>query len=140
MDLNKVTLIGIMVRDPESRSLAAGQRVVRFTLATNYAWQDARTKAKREAVDFHDVLAWGKLGEIVQQYVKKGSRLYIEGRIRNRAYTARDGQRRTTKEIVADNLIMLGHRTSAPNSGAAVNRQLVREDVDVDDVEEERKA
>ena len=133
MDLNKVTLIGNMVRDPESRSPATGQRVVRFTLATNYAWQDARTKAKREAIDFHDVLAWGKLAEIVQQYVKKGSKVYIEGRLRNRTYTARDGQRRVTKEIVAENMILLGYRTSAPNSGAAVNRKLVREDVDLDD-------
>ncbi|HEY2954159.1 MAG TPA: single-stranded DNA-binding protein [Candidatus Eisenbacteria bacterium] len=72
MDLNKVTLIGNMVREPESSSLRSGQRVTRFTLATNYAWQDARTKTKREAVDFHDVIAWGKLGDIVQQYLKKG--------------------------------------------------------------------
>lgn len=140
MDLNKVTLIGNMVRDPESKSLAAGQRVTRFTLATNYAWQDARTKAKREALDFHEVLAWGKLGEIVQQYVKKGSRIYIEGRLRNRTYVAKDGSRRSTTEVVADNMIMLGHRTSALSSSASVNSRLVREDVDVDDVEEGGKA
>jgi len=140
MDLNKVTLIGNMVRDPESRSLATGQRVTRFALATNYAWHDARTKARREAVDFHDVLARGKLADIVQQYVKKGSKLYIEGRLRKRSTLGKDGSRRTVTEIVADNMIMLGHRTSAPKSGAAVNRKLVREDVDVDDVDEEGKA
>src|SRR6185436_16579607 len=72
MDLNKVTLIGNMVRDPESRVTTGGQSVTRFSVATNYAWQDAKTKAKKEAVDFHDVIAWGKLGDIVQEYVKKG--------------------------------------------------------------------
>ncbi|MEK7637691.1 MAG: single-stranded DNA-binding protein, partial [Patescibacteria group bacterium] len=73
MDLNKVTLIGNMVRDPESRSLRTGAHITRFSVATNYAWQDAKTKVKKEAVDFHNVIAWGKLGDIVQQYVKKGS-------------------------------------------------------------------
>lgn len=139
MDLNKVTLIGNMVRDPESRSLRSGQRVVRFALATHYAWQDARTKTNREAVDFHDVIAWGKLGDIVQQYVKKGSKLYIEGRLRKRVYTAKDGARRTTNEIVADNMIMLGHRTeSARQAGKLrpVASKLIREDVDVDEVDE----
>jgi single-strand DNA-binding protein len=91
MDLNKVTIIGNMVRDPESRSLRTGAHVTRFSLATLYAWQDAKTKAKKEAVDFHSCIAWGKLGDIVQQYVKKGSKLYVEGRLRNRAYIAADG-------------------------------------------------
>jgi len=135
-DLNKVTLIGNMVRDPESRSLRSGQQVTRFTLATNYAWQDATTKAKREAVDFHDVIAWGKLGTIIQHYVKKGSKLYVEGRLRKRSVVGKDGTRRTTTEIVADNCIMLGHRTSAARRPDPVNAKLVRDDVDVDEVGE----
>jgi len=135
MDLNKVTLIGNMVRDPESRSLRTGQTVTKFSLATNYAWQDAKTKAKKEAVDFHDIIAWGKLGEIVRQYVKKGSKIYVEGRLRNRAYTAKDGQKRTAKEIVADNMIMLGHRITKATSSDSVNTKLVKEDVDVEEVE-----
>ncbi len=135
MDLNKVTLIGNMVRDPESRSLRTGAHVTRFSLATNYAWHDAKTKAKKEAVDFHNVIAWGKLGDIVQQYVKKGSKLYIEGRLRNRSYVAKDGSKRSANEIVADNMIMLGHRT-AKTKPAAGSDKLVKEDVDVDEVEE----
>ncbi len=135
MDLNKVTLIGNMVREPEGRRLPSGQQITKFSLATNYAWQDAKTKAKKEAVDFHDVIAWGKLGEIVQQYVKKGSKIYVEGRLRNRKYTTKDGQKRTAKEIVADNMIMLGHRST--KTGDPVNRKLVKEDVDVEDVSEE---
>lgn len=135
MDLNKVTLIGNMVRDPESRSLNTGARITRFSLATNYAWQDVKTKAKKEAVDFHHVIAWGKLGDIIQQYVKKGSKLYVEGRLRNRSYVGKDGTKRSATEVVADNMIMLGHRT--PKAKAAPGEdKLVREDVDVDDVSE----
>ncbi len=135
MDLNKVTLIGNMVRDPESRSLRTGAHITRFSLATNYAWQDAKTKAKKEAVDFHNVIAWGKLGDIVQQYVKKGSKLYVEGRLRNRSYVAKDGSKRSANEIVADNMIMLGHRTTKDKATPGSDK-LVKEDVDVDEVEE----
>lgn len=135
MDLNKVTLIGNMVQDPESRSLRSGQSVTRFSVATNYSWRDAKTKSKKEAVDFHDVIAWGRLGEIIQQYVQKGSKLYIEGRLRNRKYTTKDGQKRTAKEIVADNMIMLGHRT-AKGRNDTVSSKLVKEDLDVAEVQE----
>ncbi len=135
MDLNKVTLIGNMVREPESRSLRTGAHITRFSLATNYAWQDAKTKAKKEAVDFHNIIAWGKLGDIVQQYVKKGSKVYVEGRLRNRSYVAKDGAKRSATEIVADNMIMLGHRT-AKGKTAAGSDKLVKEDVDVEDIDE----
>ncbi len=135
MDLNKVTLIGNMVREPESRTIRGGQHVARFSVATNYAWQDAKTKAKKESVDFHDVIAWGKLGDIITQYVKKGSKIYVEGRLRNRKYTTKDGQSRTAKEIVAENMIMLGHRTTKAD-GDKVSAKLVKEDVDVDEVDE----
>lgn len=125
MDLNKVSLIGNMVRDPESRTLGSKQNVTRFSLATNYSWQDARTKTKKESVDFHDVVAWGKLGTIVQQYVKKGSKLYVEGRIRNSSFTGKDGQKRSKTEIVAENMIMLGHRAAK-----TVSDKLAKEEVD----------
>ena len=130
MDLNKVTLIGNMVRDPEEKSIASGQHLTRFSLATNYAWQDAKTKAKREAVDFHDVVAWGKLGEIISKYVKKGSKIYLEGRLRNRSFVGRDGQKKYKAEVVADNLIMLGHKTSK-----VAAEKLVKEDVDIEEAE-----
>jgi single-strand DNA-binding protein len=118
MDLNKITLIGNMVRDPEEKELASGQTLTRFSLATNYAWTDTQTKTKRETVDYHDIVAWGKLGEIIAQYVKKGAKVYIEGRLRNRSFVGKDGQKRTKPEIVAENMIMLGHRT--PTQAAVV--------------------
>lgn len=138
MDLNKVTLIGNMVRDPEQKKLKTGQSITRFSLATCYAWTDAETKTKKEAVDFHNCIAWGKLGDIVQQYVKKGSKLYVEGRLKNRSYLASDGSRRSTHEIVADNMIMLGHRPSQASraNAASVSDKLIRDDVDVDEVED----
>ena len=141
MDLNKVTLIGNMVREPESSSTRTGQRVVRFTLATSYAWRDAKIKAKKEAVDFHDIIAWGKLGDIIRQYVKRGSKVYIEGRLRKRGYVTKDGQRRFATEIVADNMILLGHRTAKIASQAVkddgeVADALVKDDVDVEDIGE----
>lgn len=128
MDLNKITLIGNMVRDPEAKSLRGGQSITRFSLATNYAWQDTKTKEKREAVDFHDIVAWGRLGDVIRQYVKKGSKIYVEGRLRQRVYTDKAGQRRSKAEVIADNMIMLGHKTAK-----SVSEKLVKEDVDVDD-------
>ena len=133
MDLNKVTLIGNMVRDPETATLRTGTHVTRFSLATLYAWQDPKTKSKREAVDFHSCIAWGKLSDIVHEYVQKGAKIYVEGRLRNRAYVAKDGSKRVAVEIVVDNMIMLGHRTKR-GAVAPANSQLVREDVDTDDI------
>ncbi len=110
MDLNRVTLIGNLTKDPLKKALTTGQSVSQFSIATNYAWQDAKTKTRKENVEFHDVVAWGKLADIISQYVKKGSKVYVEGRLRNRTWKGKDGKNRRQTEIVADNLIMLGHR------------------------------
>ena len=112
MDLNRVTLIGNLVRDPERKKLPAGQPVVRFALATNYRWEDG-DKATRQSVEFHDVMAFGKLADIIGVYVKRGSKVYVEGRLRTRTTTGKDGKSRKSTEVVADNLIMLGHRGRA---------------------------
>lgn len=119
MDLNKVTLIGNVVRAPESRALPSGKHVTAFSLATSYRWDDAATKAQREAVDFHDLQAFGKLGEIIAAYVKAGDKVYVEGRLRNRASKGKDGKTRRSVEIVADNLIMLGKRHAPKPEEAA---------------------
>ncbi len=110
MDLNRVTLIGNLTKDPVKKSLTNGKGVSTFSLATNYRWEDAATKESKENVEFHDIVAWGKLADIISQYVKKGSKVYVEGRLRNRTWKGKDGTNRRTTEIVADNLIMLGHR------------------------------
>lgn len=110
MDLNRVTLIGNLTKDPTQKSLPSGRTVSQFSLATNERWTDASTKAKKENVVFHDVVAWGKLAEIVGEYVKKGSKVYVEGRLRTDSWKGKDGAPHKRTEIVADNLIMLGHR------------------------------
>jgi single-strand DNA-binding protein len=109
MDLNRVTLIGNLTGDPELKKLPAGQSVVRFARATHNRWEDS-DKAKRESVEFHDVMAFGKLADIIGEYVKRGSKVYVEGRLRTRTTTGKDGKGRKSTEVVADNLIMLGHR------------------------------
>lgn len=113
MDLNKVTLIGNLVREPISRAMPSGQRVTSLDLATNYFWRDVNTKQKKETVEFHSVVAWGRLAEVIATYVKKGSKVYIEGRLRTRSWKDKNGNNRKTTEVIADNLIMLGHKTTA---------------------------
>ncbi|MBI4092689.1 MAG: single-stranded DNA-binding protein [Candidatus Kerfeldbacteria bacterium] len=110
MDLNRVTLIGNLTRDPLKKSAPSGQAISQFSLATNYSWQDAATKSRKENVEFHNIVAWGKLADIINQYVKKGSKVYVEGRLRNSSWKAKDGKTLRKTEVVADNLIMLGHR------------------------------
>ena len=111
MNLNKVTIIGNLTRDPKNRSLPAGQAITEFGLATNYMWKEAKTGEKKATTEFHDIVASGRLGEICAQYLKKGSKVYVEGRIRTRSWQDKKGGRRSKAEVIAENLIMLGHRT-----------------------------
>ena len=107
MDLNKVTLIGNLVHDPE-RVASSKHAAVTFTLATSYKFQDVGAAQQREVVDFHAVTAFGRLAEVIVSYLKKGAKVYIEGRLRTREYTDKAEARKRVTEIIADNLIMLG--------------------------------
>jgi single-strand DNA-binding protein len=120
MDLNRVTLIGNLTGDPELKKSPAGRPVARFTLATNGRWDDSG-KTPQESVEFHEVVAFGKLAEIIGVYVKLGSKVYVEGHLRARSTKGKGGTTRNHTEIVADNLIMLGHRArrETPLKGAA---------------------
>jgi single-strand DNA-binding protein len=117
MDLNKAMLIGNVVRDPEIRQTAAGQPVASLAIATNMSWKDQQGQ-KQERADFHNIIAWRGLADVVSRFVKKGSKIYIEGRIQNRSWVGQDGQKRYTTEIVAENIIMLD-RAGAPVGGGA---------------------
>ena len=108
MNLNKVILIGNVTRDPELRTIPSGQSVVKFSLATNRVWND-KAGQKQQATEFHNVVAWRRLAEIVSQYTKKGSLIMIEGRLQTRTWQAQDGTNRYSTEIVAEN-IQLGPR------------------------------
>lgn len=102
MYLNKAQIIGNLTRDPEVRALPSGAKVASFSLATNRTWKD-QDGSKKESVDYHNIVAFGKVAEIIAQYVKKGSSLYVEGRIQNRSWDGPDGQKRYRTEIVVEN-------------------------------------
>lgn len=117
--LNKVTLIGYLGRDPETRSTAAGDSVAQFTLATTETWKDKATGEKREATEWHRVVLYRKLAEIAGQYLKKGSLVYVEGRLQTRKWTGKDDVERYVVEIIADDLRMLGGRPHGDESHEA---------------------
>lgn len=107
MDLNKVMIIGRLTREPEMRSTPTGVNVTQIGLATNFVYTNQQSGQKVEQVEYHTVVLWRKLGEIANQYLKKGQRVYIEGRLQTRSWDAQDGSKRSRTEIVADNMIML---------------------------------
>ena len=112
MDLNKVMIIGRLTRDPEIRTIPSGQTVASFSVATNRIWTDQQGQ-KQEKVEYHNVVAWRKLAEIVQQYLKKGNRVYIEGRLETRSWDDQTGNKKYRTEIIADNMIMLDTKSSS---------------------------
>jgi len=123
MDLNKVMIIGRLTRDPEIRTTPNGTNVASFSVATSFNWTDAQGQ-KKEQTEFHNVVAWRKLADIIGQYLKKGSQVYLEGRLQTRSWDDKtSGQKRYRTEIVADNMIMLGKPSgaSAPANTPAEN-------------------
>ena len=106
MDLNRATLIGNITRDPELRTIPSGQSVCSFGVATNMQWTDQQGQ-KQTRAEFHNIVAWGKLAEICSQYLTKGRKVYVEGRIQTREWEAQDGSKKNRSEIVADNMIIL---------------------------------
>ena len=120
MDLNRATLIGNVTRDPELKTIASGQSVCSFGVATNMQWTDAQGQ-KQQRAEFHNIVAWGKLAEICGQYLTKGKKIYIEGRLQTRDWEAQDGAKRTRTEIVAENMIMLD-RGGAPGASFSNTR------------------
>lgn len=107
MNLNKAMIIGNITRDPDVRQTANGSTVASFSVATNFFWNDP-SGTRQERVEFHNIVAWRKLAEICGQYLRKGSKVYVEGRLQTRDWIDKTtGQKRYTTEIVAENMIML---------------------------------
>ena len=117
MSLNRAQLIGNLTRDPELRTTASGQSVVNFSVATNRAYKD-KDGQKQEQTEFHNIVAWGKLADICSQYLSKGRKVFIEGRLQTREWEGQDGSKKRTTEIVADNMIMLGGQGGRGNAAA----------------------
>jgi single-strand DNA-binding protein len=118
MSVNRVILVGRLGRDPETRYTSGGQAVCNFTLATDEVYKD-RAGERQKRTEWHRIVAWSKLAEICQQYLKKGSLVFIEGRIQSRQWDDREGNKRTTVEIVANTMKMLGPRAEAAPHEAA---------------------
>ncbi len=142
MDLNRVTIIGRLTRDPEVRTTPTGKTVASMSIATGRTWTD-QAGAKQEKTEFHNCVLWGKLGEIAGQYLAKGRKVYLEGRLETRDWTGTDGVKKYRTEIIAENMIMLDGNKSggAPSTqfsdGAPVppsNHEDVVEEVKVEDI------
>lgn len=119
MDLNKVMIIGRLTRDPELRTTPNGASVCQLSLATNYVYTNQQSNQKVEQVEYHNVVVWRKLAEIANQYLKKGRRVYIEGRLQTRSWDGQDGKKNYRTEIIADNMIMLDGGTPGGMGGSA---------------------
>jgi single-strand DNA-binding protein len=111
--VNKVILVGNLGRDPEVRTFPNGDRVANVTIATTDKWKDKQSNEMKEATEWHRIVFNGRLAEIVEQYLRKGAQIYVEGSLRTRKWTDKDGQEKYTTEIRADQMQMLGSRQGA---------------------------
>ena len=131
--INKVILIGNLGADPETRHTAGGNAVTKLSVATSEAWRDRQSGEQRENTEWHKVVLFGKLGEIAGEYLRKGSKVYLEGRLQTSKWQDRDGNDRWTTEIIANDMQMLdsrggseamgsqddGYRRSSPAAGSS---------------------
>ncbi|WP_367414060.1 single-stranded DNA-binding protein [Snodgrassella alvi] len=116
MSVNKVILVGRLGRDPETRYMPNGDAITNFSLATDEQWRD-RNGERQARTEWHNVSLYGKLGEIAGQYLRKGSQVFIEGKIQSRKYTGKDGIERMAYDIIGNEMKMLGNRNDGSDSG-----------------------
>ncbi len=116
MSVNKAILVGRLGKDPELRYTSSGKAVATFSLATNERWtsQDGQ---KQESTTWHNIVVWGKQAEVIKEYMSKGRQLYIEGRIANRSYDDKDGNKKYISEVVVQNFQFLGDKGDSSGSG-----------------------
>jgi single-strand DNA-binding protein len=148
MDLNKVMFIGNVTRDPEIKTTPTGVQVASFGLATNLVWKD-QSGQKQERAEFHNIVAWRRLAEIIGEYVHKGSRIYLEGRLQTRTWDDASGNKKYWTEVNADNMILLDRKgapsqpggedmppppAEEPAAPAQQSEQTTEEDIKVEDI------
>jgi single-strand DNA-binding protein len=134
MTLNKAMIIGNLTRDPELKTTSSGAKVASFSVATSLVWNDANGQ-KQQKPEFHNVIAWRRLAEICEQYLRKGSKVFIEGRLQTTDWTGQDGVKRYRTEIVAENMIMLDSKNSSHSDSGSANN--LREELKEIQIEEE---
>jgi single-strand DNA-binding protein len=113
--LNKILLIGRLGKDPEIRYTPDGSPVANFSLATSENWTD-KSGTRQERTEWHNIVAWNKLADLSKRYLTKGRQVYIEGRIRTREWDDRDGNKRRTTEVIANQMVLLGSRSEGGES------------------------
>ena len=113
MSVNKAILVGNVGKDPEVRHLEGGTSVAKFTLATSETYKN-KSGEQVKNTEWHNIVAWRQLAELAEKYIRKGSQIYVEGKITNRQYDDKDGNKRYINEIVADNIRLLGRKEDSP--------------------------
>ena len=116
--VNKVILVGNLGKDPETRYMPSGSAVTNLRIATTEAWKDKQSGEQQERTEWHAVAMFGRLAEIAAEYLRKGSQVYIEGKLRTRKWQDKEGKDRYTTEIVADEMQMLGSKGGGASAGA----------------------
>lgn len=139
-DFNQAIILGNLTRDPELRYTANGQAVISFSLATNRSWTDRTTNEKKEAVEFHNVVAWGKLAEICNQILYKGRKALVSGRLQTRNWEGQDGIKRYTTEIVADHVSATGSPRNTGEQAMRTPPSPTKKDVNVKSNDESVKS
>ncbi len=119
--LNRATIIGNVTRDPETRTTTSGQSVVSFGVATSRRWKDQASGELKEATEFHNCVAWARLAQTVGTYVRKGSKIYVEGRLQTRSWDDPTGVKKYRTEIIADNVILLDKKGSPAASAGPIS-------------------
>jgi single-strand DNA-binding protein len=115
--VNKVILVGNLGADPETRSMPSGMTVTNIRIATSESWKDKASGAQQERTEWHNIALFGRLGEIAAEYLRKGSQVFVEGKLRTRKWQDKTGNDRYTTEIIADNMQMLGARGGGAGGG-----------------------
>ena len=126
MNLNRVELIGNLTANPVVKKMPSGIAIATFTLATRSDWKDRTTKEPKHLTEYHALVAYGKLGAVVEKYLKEGDKVYVDGRLKTTQWQGKDKSRRYKTEVIASNLIMLG---SKPKT----NDDVIVEEVSVDE-------
>lgn len=121
--VNKVILVGNLGQDPEMRSTSGGTSVANIRIATSETWKDKQTQEQKERTEWHSVVFFGNLADIVGQYLKKGRQVYVEGQLRTRKWQGKDGSDRYTTEVVASEMQMLGGRQNDSGSNGPAQQQ-----------------
>ena len=129
--LNKIMLIGHLGRDPEIRYTPEGSPVASFSLATSENWTD-KNGTRQEHTEWHNIVAWNRLADLSKRFLSKGRQVYVEGRLRSREWTDRDGNKRRTTEIIATQMVLLGSRPQGADAGVQAMEPVARPAVDAD--------